>query len=55
MLQLLPATHVYLPVSSVVTSEITKEPLGIFVILEEKGDGVDEGGGLEIHNSQQMR
>ncbi|TNN61322.1 hypothetical protein EYF80_028449 [Liparis tanakae] len=40
---LFPATHVYLPVSSVVTSEITKEPLGIFWNLEERRDGTDEG------------
>lgn len=38
MLQLFPATHVYLPVSSVVTSVITKEPLGIFWNLEERGE-----------------
>lgn len=45
MLQLFPATHVYLPVSSVVTSVITKEPLGIFWNLEERRDGTNEGGG----------
>lgn len=39
MLQLFPATQVYLPVSSVVTSKITKEPLGIFWNLE---DGEEE-------------
>lgn len=48
MLQLFPATHVYLPVSSVVTSVIIKEPLGIFWILEEKRDGEDKAGGLDI-------
>lgn len=35
MLQLFPATQVYLPVSSVVTSLITREPLGIVWNLEE--------------------
>lgn len=51
MLQLFPATHVYLPVSSVVTSVITKEPLGIFWNLEERRDGTNEGGGPqdELH------
>lgn len=55
MLQLFPATHVYLPVSSVETSVITKEPLGIFWNLEERGVRTDEGGGLDVQNSQQTR
>lgn len=38
MLQLLPATHVYLPVSSVETPVISREPLGIFWNLEEKSN-----------------
>lgn len=36
MLQLFPATHLYLPVSSVVTSVINREPLGIFWNLETR-------------------
>lgn len=55
MLQLFPATHVYLPVSSVVTSMISREPLGIFWNLEERRDGTDEGGGLELQNSEGAR
>lgn len=55
MLQLFPATHVYLPVSSVVTSVITKEPLLIFLNLEERRKGTDEGGGLEVWNSSKNK
>lgn len=55
MLQLFPATHVYLPVSSVVTSMINREPLGIFWNLEERREGTDEGGGLELQDSEGAR
>lgn len=57
MLQLFPATHVYLPVSSVVTSVITKEPFGIFWNLEERWYmyRTDKGGGLDVQNPLQTR